>query len=111
MKANCTVHFTNGKLRGELYRALHPEYLEWITVNFPIEELRNHFPGTPIQEVVPDPNGEYRLRLPTDAIEPDEDVEYIPFYYMIGDSRDAAPFGLDMFKWYENKETINEQGK
>ena len=108
MKANCTVHFTTVKLRGELYRVLHPEYLEMITVNFPFEELLKHFPGTEIQEVTPDPNGEYRLRIPTGIIEPDEDVEYIPWYYMIGDSRDAAPFGLDMFEWYKKDEVVIE---
>lgn len=104
MNTNCTVYFDNGELRGELYRVFNAESLEVITVNFPFEELLKHFSNSSIQEVAPDPNGEYRLRIPTNIIEPDKDVEYIPFYYMIGDSRDACPFSVDMFKWYEEKQ-------
>lgn len=101
--ANCTVHFENFELRGELYRVLHPGDLWMVTVNFPYAKLLEHFPES-FREITPDPNGEYRVRIPTVIIEPDEHVEYVPFYYLIGDHRDACPFQLGLFEWYKKEE-------
>lgn len=93
MKANCTVHLGDIKLRGSLYRVVNPDDLSFVSVNFPSTALKYFdVAGT-------DENDEFRGLVPTKMIEPDGDVEYISFKYCIGDSVDACPFGLSMFEW------------
>ena len=97
---NCTVYLpSGGTIRGRITRAIDPEELSFVVVDFPAEETKHCIDPDNVQL---DNNGRWQSEIPTNHISPDASVESINWYYYIGDARDACPCSVDNWEWYKD---------
>ena len=94
---NCTVYLPDETVRARITRAIDPDVLSHVVVQFPAEIAKY---STDPDSVQLDNNGCFSAEIPTNKISPDASVESINWYYYIGDALDACPCSVDNWDWY-----------
>jgi hypothetical protein len=101
-KENCTLHIpleggTQKQLRCQLFRVINPEDTRVIVVNCKHDKLKGIFPD----EIFPqDEDGEYRLRVLSVFVQPDDNVRNMMWLYTIGNCVDHGLVPINVIQWH-----------
>ena len=99
---NCTVYLPDETVRARITRAIKPDVLSHVVVDFPAEMAKHLIDPDSVQL---DNSVRFSAEIPTNKISPDASVESINWYYYIGDALDACPCSIDNWEWYNEEQS------